>query len=268
MGNKLIIVEGLPCMGKSTTSKYIAEFLNQNREKTNYVDEGTGNHPADYEFHAYISEKAMESLSTDLQIKIKKYAGTMLNGFIFPLKQAGTDIGKLINYKIYDFLPWEDEMPVMLNGWKQFVLTRDKETTYIFNCCVLQNPLCETMIRFNFSMEKTKDYISDIFKIIEEMDPLVVYLQCDDVEGRIRNISKERDTQWLKNVVDYHCNGEYGRSRDLKGFSGYIKCLEDRQKRELEILHTLPINKLIIENPYDDWNATYAKIRFTLQHTV
>lgn len=268
MDNKLIIVEGLPCVGKSTTSKYIAEFLEQSREKNIHVDEGTGNHPADYEFHAYIPEKIMKNLSTDLQDKIKKYARAALDGFIFPLKQAGSDIEKLMNYKIYDFIPWEDEMPVMLDGWKQFVETRDKEITHIFNCCVLQNSMCETMIRFNFSIEKSRDYISSIFKIIEEMNPLVIYLQCDNVEERIRNISKERDAQWLENVVDYHCNGEYGRSRNLKGFIGYIKCLEDRQKRELEILNTLPIDKLVIENPYNDWNATYEKIQSTLQHTM
>ena len=146
MENKLILVEGLPCIGKSTTSKLISEFLKQSRKKTIYVDEGTGNHPADYEFHAYISEKNMTSLQTDLQEKIKNYAEKALDGFIFPLKQAGDDFEKLISYKIYDFLPWEDEMLVMLNGSKQFMETRDKETTYIFNCCALQIAMCETMI--------------------------------------------------------------------------------------------------------------------------
>lgn len=268
MENKLIIVEGLPCIGKSTTSKHISEFLKQSRKKTIYVDEGTGNHPADYEFHAYISEKNMTSLQTDLQEKIKNYAEKALDGFIFPLKQAGDDFEKLISYKIYDFLPWEDEMLVMLNGWKQFMETRDKETTYIFNCCALQNAMCETMIRFNFSMEKSRDYISRIFKVVEEMNTLVIYLQCDDVEERIRNISKERDAQWFESVVDYHCNGDYGKSRNLKGFSGYIKCLEDRQKRELEILNTLSVDKLVIKTPYDDWDAAYEKIHFKLQHTL
>lgn len=210
----------------------------------------------------------MKNLQTDLQGKIKKYAEKASDGFVFPLKQAGDDFEKLISYKIYDFLPWEDEMPVMLNGWKKFEESRNKETTYIFNCCALQNAMCETMMRFNFSMEKSRDYISHIFKIIEGMNPLVVYLQCNNVEERIRNISRERDAQWLKSVVDYHCNGDYGKSRNLKGFSGYIKCLEDRQKRELEILNTLSVDKLIIENPYDDWNATYEKIHTRLQHIL
>ena len=40
---RLIIVEGLPCSGKSTTARYIAEKLGYI-----YVDEGTCNHPADY----------------------------------------------------------------------------------------------------------------------------------------------------------------------------------------------------------------------------
>ena len=78
--NKLIIVEGLPCTRKSTTSKHITDFLKQSGEKTIYVDEGTGNHPADYEFHAYISEKSMAILQKDMQEKIKKYAEKAQNG--------------------------------------------------------------------------------------------------------------------------------------------------------------------------------------------
>ena len=43
----LIIVEGLPCSGKSTTSKYIADRFN-----AKYYDENSGIHPADYEFNS------------------------------------------------------------------------------------------------------------------------------------------------------------------------------------------------------------------------
>ena len=55
MANRLYIIEGLPCSGKSTTSAFVAEILKQ-KHNVCYVDEGSGNHPADYEFHAFLDE--------------------------------------------------------------------------------------------------------------------------------------------------------------------------------------------------------------------
>lgn len=48
MENRLIIVEGLPTSGKSTTAKYIADKLNYK-----FFDENDDNHPADYINSAY-----------------------------------------------------------------------------------------------------------------------------------------------------------------------------------------------------------------------
>ena len=50
---KLYIVEGLPCSGKSTAAAYIAQ-----RTGGKLFDEGCGNHPADYEFSAFIPDGA------------------------------------------------------------------------------------------------------------------------------------------------------------------------------------------------------------------
>ena len=62
--NKLIIVEGLPCSGKSTTARFIAQQLGMS-----FVDEGTGDHPTDYEFHAFL---------TDIYLHLKKDSGESL----------------------------------------------------------------------------------------------------------------------------------------------------------------------------------------------
>ena len=46
---RLYIVEGLPCSGKSTTSKHIADLLEKSGKKECFFDEGSRDHPADYE---------------------------------------------------------------------------------------------------------------------------------------------------------------------------------------------------------------------------
>lgn len=57
MNHRLCLIEGLPCAGKSTTSAFVADLL-EARHAACLADEGSGNHPADFEFHAFLSKHA------------------------------------------------------------------------------------------------------------------------------------------------------------------------------------------------------------------
>lgn len=39
----------------------------------------------------------------------------------------------------------------MLDKWQQFVREATADTVFVFNCVLLQNPMCETMMRFNMT---------------------------------------------------------------------------------------------------------------------
>jgi len=264
MKNRLYIIEGLPCSGKSTTSAFIAEILKE-KYSVCYVDEGSGNHPADYEFHGFIGENEMLNFSREEQTEIKRTAEKTDKGYIVSLSNFGGEIfHKLLQYKIYDFLPWETEKPLMLDKWRSFVSTADNDTVYVFNCVMLQNPMCETMMRFGFAENVSCDYIREIAKITLPLDPVVIYLKNDDIRECVEKTSAERDG-WLEAVTDYHVNGGYGKSIDAKGFDGYIHCLEERQRRELCILSALDVKSFVLDNAHRDWNKAYDEIRMFLK---
>ena len=235
MNHRLYIIEGLPCSGKSTTSAYVAELLKQ-QGTVCFVDEGTGDHPADYEFHA-LAPAGMFSEKSQI-VSLKDYSGEMFD--------------RLLQYKIYDFLPWETEKPVMLEKWRQFVREAQEDTIYVFNCVLLQNPMCETMMRFGFSEEESRQYIAQIAEIIRPLNPVVIYLKNEDIADSVRKAAAERPG-WLDSVIDYHVHGAYGKSIGAEDFEGYIQCLTERQERELRILSTLPLESLVLENPQRDW---------------
>ena len=231
--NRLYIVEGLPCSGKSSTARFIADTLAQQGHVVRYADEGTLNHPADYEFHA------------------------LIDGQIVPLSHfPPEELPALLPYKIYDGLPWETEAPLMLDKWLQFVQEAEADTMYVFNCVLLQNPLCETMMRFGMAEETSAAHIRQIAKIIDPLEPVVVYLHNDDIAESVRRASQERPG-WLDAVISYHTEGAFGRSIGAAGFDGYIACLTERQAREERILQTLPVRSFTLVNPQRDWEAAH-----------
>jgi len=239
--HRLYLVEGLPCSGKSTTSAYVASLW---KEPVCFVDEGTGDHPADYEFHA-LAPAGMVGEESRI-VPLSSYSGEMFD--------------RLLQYKIYDFLPWDVEKPLMLDRWRQFVASAQADTRYVFNCVLLQNPMCETMMRFGFAPEVSEGYIGEIARITEPMEPVVIYLRNEDIAASVEKASAERPG-WLEGVIDYHVNGAYGKSIGAQGFDGYIQCLEERQRRELDILSRLPVRSLVVNNPQRDWAGARESIR-------
>lgn len=269
---KLYLIEGLPCSGKSTTARHIADRLSAAGKKTEFFDEGGGNHPADWEFHAYIADGILRKFSPELREKIinldvRKQDGTPNeNGSVVPLSEfSGGEIEQLLPYKIYDSLPWETEMPLMLGRWAEF--TRKAcggGSVYVFNCVFLQNPMCETMMRFNFPKERSFEYIARIHDSVKPLEPVLVYLKNDDIAECVRKAAAERDG-WLDAVIGYHLNGGYGKSIGARGFEGYIACLEERQRRELEFIGNSGMQRLVLENPHRDWAAAYGQIDALLE---
>ncbi len=234
--SQLYIVEGLPCSGKSSTARYIADLLTAAGKQVCYIDEGTGNHPADYEFHAWV------------------------DGNITPLCTVPPEqINDYLPFKIYDGLPWETEAPLMLNKWRQFVREADSNTVYVFNCVLLQNPMCETMMRFNLPEKESTAHIHAIAEIIAPLRPTVIYLHSDDIAQRVLQTAAER-LGWLEAVIPYHTEGGYGRAIHASGFEGYIACLEARQRREEHILQTLPLRAITLDNPHRNWPAAREKL--------
>lgn len=196
MNTKLIITEGLPGSGKSTTAALIAEILKKQGKRVVCVDEGE-EHPADY--------------------------------------------------RDYDFPDFEIERRMILEKWRSFADSADSDTVYVFNCVFLQNPMCETMMRFGMEQAESQKYISEIADIIRPLSPVIIYIDVQDVRAVIENVLDERGKGWLDAVIDYHVSQGYGRQNGLTGFDGYITCLEERKKRETAILKALDIESHIIE---------------------
>lgn len=212
MKTNLIIVEGVPGSGKSTTAGMIADELRKNGKKVICVDEGVQDHPADY--------------------------------------------------ADYDFPDFATEREKILAKWQSFADSFEKDAIYVFNCVFLQNPMCETMMRFGMEEAESQKYISEIAEIIRPLSPVIVYIDQPDVRGAIGRVLDERGSDWLNAVTEYHVAQGYGLKNGLSGFDGYISCLEERRRRELNILRAIDVSSYIISQDMtaDEFAELFASV--------
>lgn len=161
------------------------------------------------------------------------------------------------DYADYDFPDFETERRKILEKWRSFTEKADRGTIYVFNCIFLQNPMCETMMRFGMEESASLTYISEIAKIIKPLSPVIFYIDQPDVKKSVDSVLDERGDDWLNAVIDYHTSQGYGKQNHLFGYEGYIACLEERKIRELHILQALGLEYHIINRSED--NSLYVQ---------
>jgi len=90
MDTKLILIEGLPGSGKSTTARLVHEILMQNGIESELYCEGDLNHPADYESVAYFENDQWHRLLEEYSAFRDQIIENCIpedNGYLLPYKK-------------------------------------------------------------------------------------------------------------------------------------------------------------------------------------
>lgn len=257
---KIILVEGLPGSGKSTTAKTIYNLIERKGIDVQLFSEGDYDHPADFDGVAFFSskefcelQKAYISYKTILdRIKIEKF-----NGFIIPYRKVVEEeeivfseelFKDIIKRDIYE-LALDIHTELIVNRWKGFVdnyINIDK--VVIFECCFIQNPITVTMIRDGANKEVTKNYVNRLAELIKPLNPRLIYIEQDSPKQSFMKAVDERPKEWFDGFTSYYINRGYGLINHLEGAEGVIKILDERSNLEREIYNQLKMDKYIINN--------------------
>ncbi|TBL19781.1 hypothetical protein EYB35_01815 [Bacillus paranthracis] len=279
MNTKLIIVEGLPGFGKSTTAKLINEILNQNKIEVELFLEGNLNHPADYDgvscFNKFEFDRLVSNSGDFKEVLLKRVLKKGSN-YLLPYRKIKNEFGDQFSDElcndisrndIYE-LPFDKNVELITDKWHDFAeIALEDDKVYIFECCFIQNPLTIGMIKYGEQKEKIINYVMKVAKIIENLNPMLFYVEQDDLEFSFRKALKERNPEWSTGIVDYYTNQGYGKEHNHSGVEGAIKVLEARRNLELEIFDTLKMKKEKINNTkYEiDSYRSMLKDKLTIQ---
>ncbi|WP_088041275.1 hypothetical protein [Bacillus sp. EAC] len=259
MKPKLILVEGLPGFGKSTTATLLNEILCEMNLENELFLEGDLNHPADFDCVAYISKVELNQLLSEhiLDFDFFKYVTEDRAGYFIPYQLIKNELGakfpdKLLNIiskkDIYD-LPFNQNQFHIENKWKKFASnSQHNDKVIIFECCFIQNPITVGMIKYNISKDQVLKYIKSLENAVKKLDPLLIYINQDDLELSFNKAIKERSKEWLDGFIDYYSTQEFGQANNLSGLNGTFKILQERKAFEDEIIKELSIKKEIVNN--------------------
>ncbi|MGF7058239.1 hypothetical protein [Brassicibacter mesophilus] len=277
MKSKLIIVEGLPGSGKSTAAKTIKELLDEYKISNELILEGNLDHPADYDGVAYFTKNEYDNLLKKYKQHydfIEEISEHQIDGIFIPfVKLRFVDeiefpdglFDEIAQHDIYE-LTFEVHRKLLVERWERFAeLVKVRDEVYIFECCFIQNPVTVSMIRDNAEFDITKAYIKDLEKAVAELNPILIYLNQDNIEESFKRIIEERPIEWYEGFLDYYTNQGYGKEHNLYGLEGTLEILKERKSVEQEIIDLLEIKKAVIDNTDMDLNNLKNQIKNILE---
>ena len=260
MKSKLILVEGLPGSGKSTTARLIYDILMENGVNAELYMEGNLDHPADYEGVAYFTEDEFEHLLAGSGNLGKIFQDRVLvkNGhYLLPFMKIKTELGdkfpenllaEICRKDIYE-LPLEQNIQVIAESWAEFARMAETENkVYVFECCFIQNPVSVGMVKYGAPDEVSIAYVKKLGDAVKYLDPLLVYVKQEDIEISFRKAVAERPEDWFKGFIQYYTSQGYGAEKELSGLDGTIEVLKARQQLENKILEQLTMPVSILDN--------------------
>lgn len=280
MKSKLILVEGLPCVGKSTIAKTIDVILSKMDVRSNLFLEGNLDHPSDYEGVAYIEKTEFKQLLeefSEYSVLIEEMVEVKEDYILFSYVKAKKRFECKFPDELFELLRRKDiyELPLSLhiklitNKWKEFVQTAKKQdTTYIFDCSFIQNPLTVSMIRSGSSKDIIAGYIEKLAQIVQELNPILIYVERKDIKDSFYRVMNERPKEWLLFFIDYYTSQGYGKLNNLSGFEGTIEILKRRKELEMEIINNLTIDKFYIDNSNYKLEEVEAEIVHILKNYI
>jgi len=273
MNTKLVVVEGIPGSGKTTTAQFIADWYREHGIIPRLYLEGDWNHPADFESVACLDQAeyaAILARHPACEALLKQQVVVKGHDYFFSYRKLQQEYGQqlpevlfteLATYEVYE-LPLEKYKRVILERWATFLSGQPASNeVFIFECCCLQNPLTTLVGRHNDDIAVATAYVMRLLALLEPWQPALIYLHPDDVHVTLDRVAQTRPAAWKHYLIEYLTGQGYGLAHGLQGFEGVSRFYALRQNVERNIFEALPWQKLLIHNADGNWPEHYETIR-------
>lgn len=269
------MIEGLPGAGKSTMALNLANGLASRQQDVNLWAEGRTDHPVDFEQVSVLTKDDLERILAEFPASRELLLHAVVaEGDVWLVRLGQHDhlpsilVQELRRYDSYDGRISPDvHSKVLTESWRRFGRVPVLDAVQIWECVLIQNPVCAFIARFDQAPEVLERHVLRLIDAVGAHGPALVYLDPGDPEQALKRAAAERPAEWLQAVIAYHTQQGYGLRHGLTGFDGYIEFMRQRREIELDLLPRLPLPTLLVNTDEGTWNERTARVQtFTEQH--
>ncbi|WP_127529290.1 P-loop NTPase family protein [Paenibacillus kobensis] len=221
VNTKLIMVEGIPGSGKSTTAQFISQVLNSRGYHHKWWYEEEKGHPV----YIYDDYNSMQQVVDELT--------------------SG-------NYR--------DIMKKALIKWKEFVSSIQSSSEIIIVDSCLLGYLTWSLFPFDVPEQDILRYVMDVEQIITPLNPQLIYFYQEDVGAALKKICVRRGGNTEENFIRASTQSIYGQRLGLNGFEGMVSYWEEYRRITDEIFRNLHCSRISIENSEGNWSLYGEKV--------
>ena len=272
----LVMVEGLPGSGKSTTAHALAAWLADRQVAAEHWAEGRTDHPVDFEQVAVLSR---EDLLRD--------RGRVARGFAGAPPRGRAARGRVGGARAAARGPpariWSSDSdcttpttvtspPSSTRGCspRAGVGSADAAADGRPGVGVRAAPepgLRPRRARRPAGRRRSRATSAGLVDAVRSHAPALVYLDAGDPRPVLERAAAERPSEWLELVVAYHTGQGLGLRCGLSGFEGYVEFMRRRREMELEVIDALDLPMIVVPVGDGRWDEHTAVIRaFVAEH--
>ena len=256
---KLIIFEGIPGSGKTTTSQLLDTYLKEIGINSEVYIEGS-EHPIDLPFYAYLTKSEYNNLLMRFpqQAEWIGLNSIIENDYILTPykipkpKPQSDELAEYLSFKEFCYsnkpiVSFDTYKRVFYRRFEQYVKRMHNiDTLTIFESVLFQHQIHDINRLYpQISEDEIIEYIINLSVIISPLNPVLLYMSQNSVEESLKHTAIIRSKPKWSNpeTVEY-----------------YIK----RKSLELKITKLLPFRFYILNNTDRDWNKMFDSIKSIL----
>jgi hypothetical protein len=117
----------------------------------------------------------------------------------------------------------------------------------------------------NLKMAQAMDHIMEVQRLLESLDPLVIYFFQRDPSAALVRILRERGAGYNDLLVKLYAESPFGRAQGIHDYPGVVQAITATRAIADSIFAGLSMRKIAIENSQGDWERYYRVITDLLQ---
>ncbi|MBO5473569.1 MAG: hypothetical protein J6A08_07280 [Lachnospiraceae bacterium] len=262
--SQLILLEGMPSVGKTTNSRFIQIQLERQGIETEWIHEVAMPQPVLFfdevgfthnEYEDFIQEHpAVADILEKISVIRKNTVCVNLNliQWYYKDKFDQTTYRALLQFDIWKF-PIEKYKLFALDKWRYFAeqVLNNESKVYIVDSAIFQYQIFRFLFE-NKSYEELQNFVSQIEDIIRALHPSLLFLYRENAEATIDYLEKDRGTSYLEYLYQRDKNQPYYRDKP-GGAEGFKQFLRDYSLMVGRLFHSFAGNKLSLEISKGNW---------------